>query len=68
MKWRLANSKVELKAVIDSGLYTLYINNTDLDETKKKVMAFLDGELVASDVIDMEAYSVELRTVLNELK
>lgn len=68
MKWRLANSEVELKTAIDSGLYTLYINNTVLDETKKKVVAFLDGEPVASDVIDMEAYSVELRTVLNGLK
>lgn len=68
MKWRLANAEYELKAAIDSGLYGLYINNTDLDRTKKKVVAFLDSAPVESDVVDMEAYSVELRTVLNELK
>lgn len=68
MKWRLANAEVELRVAIESGLYNLYINNTDLEETKRRVVAFLDGECTASDPVDMEAYSVELREVLNELK
>ena len=68
MKWRLANAEVELKAAVDSGLYTLYINNTDLDETKKKVVAFLDGEAVVSDVFEMDAFSTELCEILDELK
>lgn len=67
MKWRMANAEVELKAAVDSGLYTLYINNTDLDETKRMVVAFLDGEVVVSDTVDMEAYRTELRAVLSEL-
>lgn len=68
MKWRLANAEVELKAAVDSGLYTLYINNTDLDETKKKVVAFLDGEAVVSDVVEMDAFSTELCEILDELR
>ena len=68
MKWRLANAEMELKAAIDSGLYNLYINNTDLAETRQKVVALLDGESVESDVVDLETYSVELHTVLSELK
>lgn len=68
MKWRLANAEHELKAAIDSGLYSLYINNTDLDETKKKVVAFLDGEAVVSDVVEMDAFSTELCEILDELK
>lgn len=68
MKWRLANSEVELKAAIDSGLYTLYINNTDLDETKRKVVAFLDGEHVDSAPVDLDAFSAELRQILSELE
>lgn len=68
MKWRLANAEVELSAAIKSGLYDLYINNTDLEEAKRRVVAFLDGECTASDSVDMEAYSTELREVLNELK
>lgn len=67
MKWRLSNAEVELKAAIDSGLYSLYINNTDLDETKRKVVAFLDGEHVDSEPVDMEAFADELREVLGEL-
>ena len=68
MRWRLANTEVELRAAIESGLYDLYINNTDLEEAKRRVVAFLDGECVVSDSVDMEAYSTELREVLNELK
>lgn len=68
MRWRLANAEVELRAAIESGLYDLYINNTDLEEAKRRVVAFLDGECVVSDSVDMEAYSAELREVLNELK
>ena len=43
-------------------------NNTDLEEAKRRVVAFLDGECAVSDSVDMEAYSAELREVLNELK
>lgn len=67
MKWRLANAEHELKAAIDSGLYSLYINNTDLDETKRNVVAFLDGNHVDSEPVDMEAFADELREVLSEL-
>lgn len=67
MKWRLANAEHELKAAIDSGLYSLYINNTDLDETKRNVVAFLDGNHVDSEPVDMEAFADELRKVLSEL-
>ena len=68
MKWRLANAEVELRAAIESGLYDLYINNTDIEEAKRRVMAFLDEECTVSDSVDMAAYSAELREVLNELK
>lgn len=37
MRWRLANAEVELRAAIESGLYDLYINNTDLEEAKRRV-------------------------------
>lgn len=67
MKWRLANSEVELSAAIDSGLYSLYINNMDLDETKRKVVAFLDGEHVDSEPVDLKVFAAELREVLSEL-
>lgn len=67
MKWRLANAEHELKAAIDSGLYSLYINNTDLAETKHKVVAFLDGEHVDSEPVDLEAFADELCAVLGEL-
>ena len=67
MKWRLANAEQELKAAIDSGLYSLYINNTDLNETKRNVLAFLDGNHVDSEPVDMEAFANELREVLSEL-
>lgn len=67
MKWRLANAEHELKAAIDSGLYSLYINNTDLDETKRNVVAFLDGNHVDSEPVGMEAFADELREVLSEL-
>lgn len=67
MKWRLSNAEKELKAAMDSGLYSLYINNTDLDETKRKVVAFLDGEDVDSAPVDLEAFSAELQQVLFEL-
>lgn len=67
MKWRLANAEKELKAAIDSGLYSLYINNTDLEETKRKVVAFLDGEHVDSEPVELDAFSAELRQVLSEL-
>lgn len=66
-KWRLTNAEKELKAAMDSGLYSLYINNTDLDETKRKVVAFLDGQQVDSQPVDLEAFSAELRQVLSEL-
>ena len=67
MKWRLINAEKELKAAMDSGLYSLYINNTDLEETKRKVVAFLDGEYVDSEPVDLEAFSAELQQVLSEL-
>lgn len=66
MKWRLTNAEKELRAALDSGLYSLYINNMDLDETKRKVVAFLDGEQVDSQPVDLEAFSAELRQVLSE--
>lgn len=68
MRWRLASAEHELKAAVDSGLYSLYINNTELDETKRKVVAFLDGEYVDSEPVDLEAFSAELRQVLSELE
>ena len=67
MKWRLSNAEKELKAAMDSGLYSLYINNTDLEETKRKVVAFLDGEHVDSEPVDLEAFSAELWQVLCEM-
>lgn len=67
MTWRLSNAEKELKAVMDSGLYSLYINNTDLEETKRKVVAFLDDEHVDSEPVDLEAFSAELRQVLSKL-
>ncbi len=68
MKWRLANAEKELKAAMDSGQYSLYINNTDLVETKRKVVAFLDGAHVDSDPVDLEAFSAELRQILSKLE
>ena len=68
MKWRLANAEMELKAAIDSGLYSLYINNTDLEETKRKIVAFLDGVHVDSEPVDLETFSAELRQVLREFE
>lgn len=67
MRWRLTNAENELKAAVDSGMYSLYINNTDLDKTKRKVVAFLDGEHVDSEPVDLVAFSADLRQVLNEL-
>lgn len=67
MRWRLSNAEKELKAAMDSGLYSLYINNTDLEETKRMVVAFLDGQDVDSEPVDLEAFSAELRQVLSEL-
>lgn len=68
MKWRLANAEKELEAAMDSGLYSLYINNTDLEETKRKVVAFLDGAHVDSEPVDLEAFSAELRQILSKLE
>lgn len=68
MKWRLSNAEKELKAAMDSGLYSLYINNTDLEETKRKVVAFLDGEHVDSEPVDLEVFSAELHEILSELE
>ena len=63
----MANAENEIRDATKSGLYSLYINNLNLDETKRKVVNFLDGNHVESDSVDLDAFVSELHEVLNEL-
>lgn len=68
MRWRLKNAEAELKDAIDSGYYDLFIHNVDLEETKAKVAAIIDGEHVLSDSVDLLEFSHELRYILADLE
>ena len=41
-RWRLQNSMQELEEALNSGLFDLFINNTDLARSEKKILFYLD--------------------------